>query len=110
RRSQAMTPVEAQRVGQAAIFREWALLIDAGLATREILRYWHTRLADYAHEFVPGTDLSQMRLLVDDKLGIDQADLLPDYPPEDDGEGEGEVPGSPPEDPGPPAPPERREW
>jgi hypothetical protein len=35
-----MTPSEAQRVAQAAIFREWAGLIEAGLATREILRYW----------------------------------------------------------------------
>jgi hypothetical protein len=104
-----MTPLEAQRVGQAAVFREWALLIDAGLATREILRYWHTRLADYSHEFAEGPDLSRMRLLVDDRLGVDQSDLLPDHPPEDEG---WQVPDSPPEDPGEQPPPEhpRREW
>jgi hypothetical protein len=103
-----MTPEQAQRAGQAAVFREWALLMDAGLATREILRYWHTRLADYSGEFAPGVDTERMRLLVDDRLGVDQSDLLPDHPPE----GEGwQVPDSPPEDPGePPPPPERREW
>jgi hypothetical protein len=79
-----MTPIEAQRVAQAAIFREWAGLIEHGLATREILRHWHTRLADYSHEFVDGVDVEQMRLLVDDQLGVDQTDVLPDFPPDDE--------------------------
>jgi hypothetical protein len=78
------TPLEAQRIAQAAIFREWAGLIEAKLVTREILRHWHSRLADYSSEFEPGVDLEQMRLLVDDQLGIDQSDVLPDFPPDDD--------------------------
>jgi hypothetical protein len=77
------TPEECQRIAQAAVLREWAALIESGLATREILRHWHSRLADYSNEFEPGVAVEQMRLLVDDRLGVDQSDLLPDFPPDE---------------------------
>jgi hypothetical protein len=75
-----ITPIEAQRAAQAAIFREMLLLIEAKLATREILRYWHTRLTVGASEFIPGVDLGRVRLMVDDALGIDITDAIDDDP------------------------------